>query len=265
MKGRAAVLLAMAFALAVPGTTLAGHAPGKASPTFLQGLVPAETADRVQPPIAARAAPVGSVTQAIRRVTAHRPPVALALEDELAEAPTDVLLPPGARAGDLVFRQGTEHFSDAVMHVDGGPYTHVGMLIGSPGNWKIIHATPPEVPGRAAGVVIDDLSFYLDPARARLHAVYGVTAHPDQRSAAVTAAIARIGDPFRLGDPAGTYCTELIWGAWKKAGVDLGVKFTELALPLLEGRYLLPGDLAASTTLRWLGGSEVAKATTQAG
>lgn len=161
-------------------------------------------------------------------------------------------LPPQARAGDLVFREGTEAVSAAVLSIDGGHYSHVGMLIGSPGDWHVIHATPPEIPGRADGVVIDPLSFYLAPERALRYAVFQVRADDAARAAAVAAAHARLGEPFRLADVRGTYCTAFVWAAWQTAGVDLEVTFTELALPLLPGSYLLPGDLAASVRLQQL-------------
>lgn len=169
---------------------------------------------------------------------------------ETVHAPDSPGLPPGAKAGDLIFREGTEAVSAAVLSVDGGPYSHVGMLLGSPGQWQVIHATPAEVPGRDDGVVIDALAFYLAPARALAYAVFQVDADPAQRAAAVQAAHARLGAPFRLADPAGTYCTELVWAAWQAAGVDLDVRFTALALPLLAGDYLLPGELAASPRLQ---------------
>lgn len=166
--------------------------------------------------------------------------------------PSSMAWPAQAQAGDLVFRQGTEAVSAAVLSVDGGPYSHVGMLVGEPGRWQVIHATPAERADRADGVVIDSLDFYLDPARAVQYGLYQVEAEPAQRAAAVRAAYARLGDPFRIADPAGTYCTELVWAAWQSSGLDLAVTFTPLALPLLPGRYLLPSDLAASPRLHAL-------------
>lgn len=161
-------------------------------------------------------------------------------------------VPAQARAGDLVFREGTAGVSVAVLSVDGGPYSHVGMLLGEPGQWQVIHATPAETPGRADGVVIDTLDFYLAPERAVQHAIYHVQAEDTARAAAVRAAHARLGEPFRLAEPGGAYCTELVWSAWQSAGVDLDVTFTPLALPLIPGRYLLPRDLAASARLQVL-------------
>lgn len=155
----------------------------------------------------------------------------------------------GAMPGDLVFRQGTEVISDAARAVDAGDFSHVGMLVGGPGRWQVVHATPAEVAGRADGVTIDSLEFYLDAARARRFAIYHVDATPAQRLRAQAHARARLGSPFRIADPNGTYCTVLVWQAWRDAGVDLRVSFKELAIPFLPGRYLLPSALQRSALL----------------
>jgi len=143
-----------------------------------------------------------------------------------------------------------------VLALDGGPFSHVGMLIGGPGNWRVIHATPAELPGRTDGVVVDALAFFLDRSRARQYAVYQVKADGDQRRAAVRAAQDKVGLPFRVADVGGTYCTRLVWDAWRQAGVDLNVRFTPLRLPLLAGEYLFPRALRASPMLVPLTGVE---------
>jgi len=167
-----------------------------------------------------------------------------------AELHTALLLPADTQAGDLIFRRGLEATSDMVLRVDGGEFSHVGMLLGQPGAWQVVHATPPEVPGRTDGVVVDDLAFFLDPVRSQTHAVYQVQASVEQRMQAVQHALSEHGKRFRLADPAGTYCTLLVWRAWQQAGLDLAVDFTWLALPLMQGHYLLPTPLSQSPYLR---------------
>ncbi|KRC71025.1 hypothetical protein ASE30_14995 [Achromobacter sp. Root83] len=159
------------------------------------------------------------------------------------------VLPAGAQAGDLIFRTGTEDLSAVVLAIDGGPFSHVGMLTGHPGDWRVLHATPSEAPGRRDSVVMDPLEYFIDRVRSRQHAVYHVHANDRQRSQAVSNAISKLGTPFAVADPAGIYCTVLVWEAWKHAGLDLEVGFTALNLPLLPGNYLLPGTLAASRRL----------------
>lgn len=162
----------------------------------------------------------------------------------------DDLIPSGARAGDLIFREGTELVSAAVLAVDRGSFSHVGMLVGSPGQWKVAHATPSEVPGRPDIVVLDKLSFFLDPMRSKKHAVYAVrNATLQQREHAVSAALKEIGRPFSMDSSNGTYCTTYVWQSWMAAGKNLEVSFTRLNIPLMQGDYLLPGVLAKSRNL----------------
>jgi len=165
-------------------------------------------------------------------------------------APPD--LPIAAQAGDLIFRRGTEPVSMGVLAVDGGAFSHVGMLLGEQGAWQVLHATPAEVPGRADGVVVDSLAFFLNPARSSGYAVYRVEATDAQRQHALQAALGEHGKPFLVADAAGTYCTLLVWDAWRQAGVNFEVNFTDVQVPLLTGRYLLPSQLRRSARLREL-------------
>jgi len=168
-----------------------------------------------------------------------------------------VTLPSTAQSGDLIFREGTEGVSDMVRAVDGGPYSHVGLLVGEHGRWQVLHATPSEVPGRPDGVVLDDLSFFIDRQRAKHYAVYHVEASQAQRELAIKTAYEMLGKPFRVADASGTYCTMLVWGAWQRGGLDLDVAFTHLALPLMNGKYLLPSALLASSKVRAIYSTEV--------
>ncbi|WP_353857161.1 YiiX/YebB-like N1pC/P60 family cysteine hydrolase [Pseudomonas chlororaphis] len=162
-------------------------------------------------------------------------------------------LPPNAMAGDLIFREGTEVVSAAVMAVDHGAFTHVGILVGSSGNWQVLHATPSEVQGRPDGVVLDTLDFFLDTSRSKQYGIFHVEASKQQRADSLRAARKMLGRPFRIADPAGTYCTELVWDAWRSAGVDLQVQFTHIELPMLPGSYLLPSALLASPKIHHVG------------
>jgi len=161
-------------------------------------------------------------------------------------------LPSAAQAGDLIFRRGTEPVSTAVLMIDGGAFSHVGILLGEPGAWRVLHSTPAEVPGRADGVVVDSLAFFLNPARSSGYAVYRVEATDAQRQRALQVALGERGKPFRVADTAGTYCTLLVWNAWQQAGVNFEVAFTEVQLPLLTGRYLFPSQLRRSARLQEL-------------
>lgn len=158
-------------------------------------------------------------------------------------------IPAEAREGDLIFREGTEAVSVAVMALDDSGFSHVGMLVKADGAWAVLHATPSEHPGLPDGVVLDAVPFFLHPDRSRRHAVYRVDASDQARARAVAFARAQLGRPFLIADASGTYCTLLVWDAWRNAGVDLKVRFQTLAIPMLPGTYLLPGALMASDKL----------------
>jgi cell wall-associated NlpC family hydrolase len=158
-------------------------------------------------------------------------------------------VPDGLQAGDLVFREGTELISAAVMRVDSGGYSHVGLLIGEPGHWRIVHAVPAERSDRGNEVVIDDLTFFLAPERTRNAAFYRVDADPETRRNAVAFAMQQQGVPFRIGSEQGTYCTRLIDESYLHAGLSLQVRYQYLHIPLLQGEYLLPSALRTSPRL----------------
>ena len=162
-------------------------------------------------------------------------------------------LPPQAAPGDLIFRRGTENVSQLVQAVDGGDFSHVGMLVGRPGQWQVLHATPSEREGQPDAVVLDSLDFFLDAQRAQAYRLYQVASDPGTRERAVAWAMAQQGQPFQLlGSGQGIYCTTLVWRAWLQSGADLEVVFTEVELPILGGRYLLPSSLSRSSRLRAL-------------
>ncbi|MBP7351871.1 MAG: hypothetical protein KA964_02505 [Comamonas sp.] len=161
-----------------------------------------------------------------------------------------------AQAGDLLFRQGTEAISQLVRSVDAGDFSHVGLLVAPAtpaGPWRVVHATPSEKPGQPDAVVLDTLDFYLHPQRAHSYQLYRVAAGATARQQAVDWALAQQGRAFDLLDAErGLYCTTLVWQAWRHAGVALEARFTEVLLPFLGGRYLLPGGLRRAPQLQAL-------------
>lgn len=153
------------------------------------------------------------------------------------------------QSGDIIFREGTESISEFILSVDHGGYSHVGMLYQIQNKWYVIHATPSEKTNIPDSVVLDELSFYLSKNHAKRYAIYTVQADQQQYQQAAKYIHNQLGKPFDITGINGTYCTLLILEAWKTANVDLQVTFTEIDLPLIGGRYLLPKDLRASEKL----------------
>ncbi|HKI06359.1 MAG TPA: YiiX/YebB-like N1pC/P60 family cysteine hydrolase [Thermoanaerobaculia bacterium] len=152
--------------------------------------------------------------------------------------------------GDVLFRRGRSLVSRAVLAVDGhGEYSHVGLVALAAGRAWVLHATPPEQPDIAGGVIAEPLALFLATDRASAAAVY----RPRDRQAARAAERVawgyvrghlRFDDDFDLVSSDRLYCTELVWKAYLSAGVDL-----EAGVPGPRGRYLLPGRLEESPQL----------------
>jgi Permuted papain-like amidase enzyme, YaeF/YiiX, C92 family len=152
--------------------------------------------------------------------------------------------------GDLLFRRGRSLVSRAVLAADGqGEFSHVGLVSVRNGRVWVLHATPPEEPGVAGGVLAEPLASFLAPEKASAAAVYRTRdrqAAPAAERAAwrFIAGHLPFDDDFDLSSPDRLYCTELVWKAYREAGVDL-----ETGVTGPRGRYLLPGRLARSPQL----------------
>lgn len=181
--------------------------------------------------------------------------------DAPASQPLRLSLPAVLQEGDLVFRQGLDAVSGAVLALDPEPqYSHVGILAKRDGAWVVIHSLPSDAAaGDPGGVRVESLQAYLAPANARAAAVYRLreagTAAPGQALRAVRAALgfsaaqAPFDGDFDLRDHRRLYCTELVWLAFRAAGVDLAPTPDWLDLPLKSGYYILPSTLIRSGVL----------------
>ncbi|MEZ5563080.1 MAG: YiiX/YebB-like N1pC/P60 family cysteine hydrolase [Gammaproteobacteria bacterium] len=177
---------------------------------------------------------------------------------EPGHAPEPVVLPEALQEGDLVFRTGHDAVSGAVLALDPTPqFSHVGILARRDGIWVVIHSLPPAFPGDVDGVRTEPLRDYLSTGNARRAAVYRLSGDSAQRvQAAVMEAFRHdrnrtsFDGDFDLQDHQRLYCTELVWLAFRKAGIDLAPEPDWLNLPLRAGYYLLPGTLIRSGALR---------------
>jgi hypothetical protein len=171
-----------------------------------------------------------------------------------------VLLPTALQEGDLVFRQGRDAVSGAVLALDAeARYSHVGLLVRRAGAWVVIHSLPAAFPGDRDGVRMDPLQTYISPQNARTAAVYRLRAARGSVQQAVHRAVmaarslhethAGFDGDFDLRDGERLYCTELVWRAFRAAGVDLAPAPEWLNLPLRSGYYILPGTLIRSGAL----------------
>lgn len=158
--------------------------------------------------------------------------------------------PANLQSGDIVLIRGISFRSGIVRLLEGvgSGYSHVGLVVVENGHPFVIHADPS---GRAAydRVIKEPWHALITPARIggatvfRLAAGYPANAPEVAALAALQFAVeARPFDhDFDLLTPRKLYCTELVWRAYKDAGIDLsGPSFGN------DRQYLFPSDLIES-------------------
>jgi hypothetical protein len=164
--------------------------------------------------------------------------------------------PAGLRSGDIIFRRGSSAESQAVMTVDvGSSFSHVGIISQENGATLVIHVTPGE--GVADVTKIEPIQEYLRSDRALAATAYRVvTDDPSQTEAAVQIAKdyaerrTPFDNAFDLTSDDALYCTELVWRAYKNAGIDLvDGHFENSATSLIRGPVLWPSSLSHSQHL----------------
>ncbi len=161
------------------------------------------------------------------------------------------------RPGDLVFRRGRGLVSLAVLAADpAARYTHVGLVVQAAGDTLVAHATPGPRGGPPAPVRLEPLAVFLAGDRTVHAAVLRPPARYARRAARIARAYAArplvFDDAFDLATPDRLYCTELVWRAYRTAGLDLvGGAFGTTWLPWRAGeRFVLPSALHRSPHLR---------------
>lgn len=162
------------------------------------------------------------------------------------------------RSGDIIFRRGPSIESQAVMAMDGKiSFSHVGMVLKENGATFVIHVVPGESDSTPDVTKIEPMDVYLQPDRARAARAYRVaTDHPAEIDEAVRFAKSyaerRIpfDSKFDLSSDDTLYCTELVWRAYTKAGIDLvDGRFDTLSTPFIHGKVLWPSSLLRSQHL----------------
>jgi len=181
--------------------------------------------------------------------TASKPPEPFAFSS-LLERPSLF------QTGDLIFRKGIGPGSRFVDMVDeGSQFSHVGLIQKDADSITVIHAMPETADG-AGWVRRQPLADFL--ADSTEIAVYRL--QPEARQYVKTAVqemtpwidTIPFDKAFSLDSADSLYCTELIWLAFERAGLDLvDGEFDELDMPLaFEGLFLLPSRLANSRYLQ---------------
>ena len=171
------------------------------------------------------------------------------------------------RPGDLVFRRGESVLSAAVMALDSASlYSHAGIVARLWGSLSVVHAVVDEAPDTAGSVRASRLDSFLARDRAAAAAVYRLdedfaesTAKAELASRIAAGYASRhvpFDRDFDLDTPDAVYCTELIWRAYREAGVELvSGEFPTISFCLKRRKAILPSTLQNSPRLRliWQG------------
>lgn len=163
--------------------------------------------------------------------------------------------------GDIVFRRGKSFSSRVVLSADnGGAYSHVGIIFKRGDSaFYVAH----EVPGESASGIdkleVESIPSFFSPEKAEAGAFMRVNCSFEDREKVIAGIVWAINaalpfdHDYNLEDTTKMYCTELIWYAYKKAGIDLVQgKRTVVSIPALSGEYILPSDIYNSSLLSCL-------------
>lgn len=158
------------------------------------------------------------------------------------------------QTGDLVFVRGRSWRSRIVLlfNSGGSDFSHVGLVWRRNGKAFVIHATPTSSNNpEGGGVMLDPLRQFLSTKHVSQAALYRVNDRNRdiaKRAAATAQQYAARALPFDhdfdASTPSKLYCTELIWRAYRAAGLNLRGTFS-----VSDTDPLLPAALSQSRSL----------------
>ena len=130
------------------------------------------------------------------------------------------------RSGDIIFRRGPSIESGVVMTMDRSNFSHAGIVLRQRDETFVIHVVTGE--GGPNITKVESINDYLRSDRATAAIAYRIV---EENSSLIVRAVAAarnyaerqvpFDSDFDLTSDRALYCTELVWRAYQKAGLDL--------------------------------------------
>lgn len=160
--------------------------------------------------------------------------------------------------GDIVFRRGVGLSSEAVLYVDSGQYSHVGIVANYQGKKMIIHAVPgeKEFEGDIDRIKMDSIQKFYSHDKAVAGAIcrpydLGIGKKAANRAMELYGKHIPFDHDYDSSDTTKLYCTELLMYIYQKEGKELvdgdGHVFN---VPFINHKVYTPSDIFKSKQVK---------------
>lgn len=115
--------------------------------------------------------------------------------------------------GDLILRAGTAYESLLIKQLSGSHYSHIGVIVETSPDIRIIHATTDDDPNRLNQVLNSSLDEFISPKLAKSWAVYRINGMSEsEHNRLINSLQSEVGKAFSLGvaQEEVRYCTTII-------------------------------------------------------
>ena len=161
--------------------------------------------------------------------------------------------------GDLIFRRGTSIESQIVLLTDqDSNYSHVGMIYIINGELFVIHTVPRENDSDPGYIKLELIDEFLSEGKAARVAIYRLIKNSSEKiknasSYAYNCYIKNycFDNNYDLVSDKHLYCTELIWKAYKLAGIDLVCnRLKNINIIVTSRTMIMPSSIIESNLLK---------------
>lgn len=163
--------------------------------------------------------------------------------------------------GDVIFRRGISLESQAIIAFDGeNGFSHVGLIRIKNSQIEVIHASYGEDGQTGESIISESIEQFLKPLSSNFAEVYrfngankSITVSALKQAEIFLEKKTPFDKDFNLDSENKIYCTELVWRAYKEAGIDLtGGKFDRIPYLYVnpDKKFILPSSLLKSNHLQ---------------